>query len=364
VAQLAERWAQTTPKSEGSEQVYQSPLGAAFLPAKSKLSTLVIGPAAQISDVIKLAGTTPPLRLELEKLLQATDDTRLATLLITPSIALRSGSEIFTGELQNLLEPAREFIGPRSRGVDFSAHLDGQSLFLELRLLNPLGMLPMVAATEAKQRLEKLPQSVERLTAGLKPQPYGSLVLVRFPQMAKAVERYSRVGHEQDQAVLRCYLPAVAAHNLALAAELALAESTGTASTDPSGALAAASDSVPAVAPVAERLKRKTSLNFARDTLEKALILLADDVGVKMEILGPDLQLEGITKNQSFGLDEHDKPADEILRNIMLKANPDGKLVYVIKPKAPGEADMLFVTTRAAVAKRGDQLPPELDKAK
>ena len=64
--------------------------------------------------------------------------------------------------------------------------------------------------------------------------------------------------------------------------------------------------------------------------------MLFEDIGIKYEILGSDMQLEGITKNQSFGLDEHDKPAEEILQKIMRLANPDGKLVYVIKPKAPG----------------------------
>ena len=76
--------------------------------------------------------------------------------------------------------------------------------------------------------------------------------------------------------------------------------------------------------------------------------MLFEDLGIKYEILGTDMQLEGITKNQSFGLDEHDKPAEEILQKIMHLANPDGKLVYVIKPKAPGGPEMLFITTRAA----------------
>ena len=82
-----------------------------------------------------------------------------------------------------------------------------------------------------------------------------------------------------------------------------------------------------------------------------------------MHIEGKDLQLEGITKNQSFGLDERDKPADEILRKVMQLANPDGKLVYVLKPLEPGGKDVVFITTRAAVAKRGDKLPPELEQA-
>ena len=87
---------------------------------------------------------------------------------------------------------------------------------------------------------------------------------------------------------------------------------------------------------MAQRLEHVTTLIFARETLEKALQLLGDDIGVKVEILGGDLQLEGITKNQSFGLDERNRPAGEILRKIMLQANPDGKLVYIVKPRVPG----------------------------
>jgi hypothetical protein len=75
-----------------------------------------------------------------------------------------------------------------------------------------------------------------------------------------------------------------------------------------------------------------------------------------MEIVGPDLQLEGITKNQSFGLDEQDKTAEQILKAVMQKANPDGKLVYVVT-KQNGE-EVILITTRAAAQKRGDTLAP------
>ncbi len=88
--------------------------------------------------------------------------------------------------------------------------------------------------------------------------------------------------------------------------------------------------------------------------------LLGEDVGIDMVILGSDLQQEGITKNQSFGLDERDQPAGDILRKIMILSNPAGKLIYVIKPKEGGGAETLYVTTRAAAAKRGDKIPPEL----
>ncbi len=109
----------------------------------------------------------------------------------------------------------------------------------------------------------------------------------------------------------------------------------------------------------AQALKQKISLSFQRDTLEKSMEFLGREIDTEIIILGSDLQLEGITKNQSFGLDERDKPAEEILRIVLNKANPDGKLVYVIKPKDGGK-EVIYITTRAAVEKRGDKLPPEL----
>jgi len=43
---------------------------------------------------------------------------------------------------------------------------------------------------------------------------------------------------------------------------------------------------------------------------------------------------------------------------VLLLANASGKLVYVIKPHTGGQ-EAIFITTRSAAAKRGDQLPGE-----
>ena len=75
-----------------------------------------------------------------------------------------------------------------------------------------------------------------------------------------------------------------------------------------------------------------------------------------MEILGTDLQLEGITKNQSFGLNEQDSPAEAVLRSILKKSDPAGRLVYVVRDR--GGVASIEITTKAAAAKRGDTLPP------
>ena len=104
-----------------------------------------------------------------------------------------------------------------------------------------------------------------------------------------------------------------------------------------------------------EKLQQKTSLSFPRDTLEKSIQLIAEDINLTIEILGNDLKLEGITKNQSFGLDEKEKTADEIIRAILIKANPDGKLVYIFRGQ--GENESLVITTRASAGERGDTIP-------
>jgi hypothetical protein len=178
--------------------------------------------------------------------------------------------------------------------------------------------------------------------------------------MVKFADKYVRAGAADKQIVIRGYLPAHGAHNIVLGAYRSMLDPFGGA--PPTTVVA--KTTAPAAAgggnTAAEKIKKPMSLTFNRNNLEVTMQLIAEEIGVPIEILGTDLQLEGITKNQSFGLDEKMQPADQLLRTIMLKANPDNKLVYVIKPKTPGGEDMIFITTRAAVEKRKDKLPEEL----
>jgi hypothetical protein len=146
-----------------------------------------------------------------------------------------------------------------------------------------------------------------------------------------------------------------------LAGELVLAQAPGAGA----AAVAATSGATPAAAAPQDalaKLKRPMTLVFARDTLEKSVQMIADEIGVPIEINGGDLQLEGITKNQSFGLTERDSTADAILRVILGKSNAEGKLVYVVRRQ--DGAEKIEITTRAAVAKRGDTLPPGFEPTK
>lgn len=120
-------------------------------------------------------------------------------------------------------------------------------------------------------------------------------------------------------------------------------------------------------------LAESVSLSVERDSLERCIQALAKAVRAKREvtikIVGKDLQLEGITRNQAIrDLAAVDRPAAEILTDLVIRANPDRDVTDSRDPKLkliwvagvdPDDADkpVILITTRAAAAKRGDKLP-------
>ena len=349
-ATLLEGWGQPAPAQHNSKKFFQGPRFAFYLPDASEGRVAAIAGAGVIQEIID--GDGPPLlRKGIERLLRASDSARHFNLLFTPSYLFTDGKSLLVGDLEKLRDPLSAFLDESIEAVLVSAHL-GDPFFLEFRALGSVDKRPQDLTRLLQARLEKVPEQLEHYVASLQPSPYGRLVVNRFPRMVQIMSDYTRGGVEDQQAVLRCYLPGIAAHNLLSGAELTLFEQP----TPPSAA-----ETKPEAKPrvgAAAALDKRISLSFPRDTLERCLEMLAKEIDVEVEILGSDLQLEGITKNQSFGLDERDRPAGEILRKVLELANPSGKLIYVIKPKE-GQREAIFITTRNAATKRGDPLPQE-----
>jgi hypothetical protein len=253
-----------------------------------------------------------------------------------------------------LKEPIQSFLssdsGELPHAGSLSFHVD-DNLFAELRILGTTDqVVPTELARQYRERVQAWRQAFKSYLLSLNVSPYSKEILFQIPDWLEYVGEYTRAATSDKQAVLRMYLPSVAAHNLAFGTQLALVEVPG-------AAVATAGPTQSAPKPLAERLKEKYTLAFDRDSLERTLDALSKDTNIPITIMGKDLELEGITKNQSFGLDERGKPIGEILQVIMKKANPDGKLIYVIKKE--GDKEVLVVTTRAAAANRGDTIPPE-----
>lgn len=340
---------------------------ALYLPGDKDPNVLIVAPEESMHDIIDLAGQAPPLRRDIERLIDLTDADRQVTIIFAPNSLFSEGQSMFVGEASRLRAPLFWFLGDELSSAALSMHWS-DNFFLELVATPTLETLPQRAAAIFSERVAQIPGKLEEYVVSLNAQPYGRLVVLRLPEMLRKLVTYTRSDFDKDHAVLRCYLPAAAGHNLLLAAELTLAEPPGTATARAGeSAVTAVPSKPPAPANIKDQLSKVTSLKFAKDTLEAALEQLSQDIGVPIVIRGPDLQADGITKNQSFGIDIGDKPAEVILVEILRLANPDKtstgphdarqKLIYIIETK-PDKSEQIAVTTRAKAKDRRDELPP------
>ncbi len=351
-------WDQRLDRWEGGEafellgqRVFQRDEMIYFAPREGGDRQLVVVPRSAAEEMIASAGKPPLLRRELEILAEQSDDQRMVNVLFTPNFLFTGGKQLFANEGESLKQPLSEFLGSEARGGLFSLHLD-DDLFLELRLEGSSEQLPLVMAKQWRDRVHALPAKVSSHVWSLTPSPYSQKMLAQLPRMIEAFEKYTRAAVEGRETILRCYLPVTAAHNLVLGTQLALLETGGTMQ------LALEPSNEPRM-DVATRLAQSYALSVPRGPLDQVIAQVSLDLGVEIVILGSDLQLEGITKNQSFGLKVEDSTYAEVLQEILELANPDGKLVYVIKPKDGEGEDIIYITTRAAAGSRGDTLPAD-----
>ena len=357
----ADAWGPTKSRTADGETFHVGPAVCYWLPREEGGRVLVAAPEKQVAELAagqaanreraaatdwreRLAATLPP---DLENLVGMLDETRHLTLFGSPAYLLHDGRPVFAGPLAKLVEPLAAVLGSDAAAAALSVHCAG-TFYAEIDLVAAAAKSARQEAAGLAARLATLADTVEEYCNALDPHPYGRKLVMRLPRMLGLIAANLRAGAEGRGVVVNCHLPEHAGHNLALAAELAIEQTPGTQPLLATAAPAAQQSA-------ADRLAKKISLTFARDTLEKSIQMIAEEIGVPMEILGKDLELEGITKNQSFGLDEQDQPAEAILRTILARSNPDGKLVYVIRKQAGAES--VEITTRAAAAKRGDDLP-------
>jgi hypothetical protein len=270
----------------------------------------------------------------------------------SPHYLLNTGRPLLAGPLVRLIEPMDALFGESLQAAALSLHF-GDNSYLEMDAVPSLEVPARKRAPEIAARVDGLAAQVERACASLDPDPYGRVLVLRLPAMLRTLSAQVRAAAEGKGVVLNAYLPRHAPHNLALAAEIALAQTPAELGSKTAGPAAAAA---PEPKDALGKLGKKMTLVFASDNLERSIQMVSEETGVPMEILGGDLLLEGITKNQSFGLEERDRTADEILRVILARSNPEGKLVYIVEEK--DGAEWVLITTRAAVEKRGDTLPP------
>lgn len=355
-AELVRAWNDPAIESVEGGRLARGADYAYFLPSDLAAQRIVVVSLNRASELLDGAGRPPLLRRDLEALLSASDAERHLSILLVPHFLQTEGQSLLTDELELLVEPLDKFFADEVQAALVSLHLD-ENLFVELRAIAGAEHNPSEFAQTLRRRVEAARSTAQSWADSRRAGGDAARLLERWPRMVELLVRYTRVEVDGRQSVLRAYLPSVAAHNLVLATRLALWQHGGGSSAESTLTATPAAE-----ISVHDRLEQKITLRFPRDTLESALTRLGELVEVRIIILGGDLQLEGITKNQSFGLDEQEVSAREVLERILRRASPEGKLVYSVKPdpREDDASEVIYVTTRKAAVQRGDPLPAEL----
>ena len=323
-AAITARIAGAQASEAGDETIHVGKNMSLWMPRAEAGRVLVCGDEKLVRDVLAAeadagpADESAPLRAQLsrdmEDLVGMLDGSRHVTLFGSPHYLRSDGHELLVGPAGLLADPLGDFFSDAVRAAAVSMHF-GSNFYVELDAVGTVNEPPRLMAKNFMKKIESVSRSIEDWNAGLVDVRFGRKLVNRLPGMVSVLARQARAGVEGNGVVVNAYGPRHVGHNLALATELALAQAGGggetakQASAQPLGAR--------------QKLAKRTSLAFKSDTLERSVQLLSAEIDLPIKILGDDLKIDGITKNQSFGLDERDKPAGEILRVILKKANSE-----------------------------------------
>ena len=257
------------------------------------------------------------------------EDVRLGTKTLAPQNA------------QNLLEGVVDFFGDDVETLALSWHLveaaSATNLVSELFVRNKLSRSPPKLEGDLKKKLAGLPAQILELVYKTDPKKIGEKKIVgRYPVLTKIVEQSLHFKNSHRLVSMNVELPERAGPNLALGTLFTWNQTTlpdfGKSSSAPSGSGA---DEPKLPDKIADRLKKKISVEFRRDFMYVATEFVSKEIGVEIKLDGPGMKEVGITQNvyQSFAMD--DIPATAVLYKILVENTtsgtyPKGALVLIV----------------------------------
>ena len=340
-------------------------------PTENGVTLFLMGADPDVASIAR-GEQVPPLPAT-EKFLEWTDADRHFSVVFEPrALNDQGGLAMFSGEREKLREPLGWFLGDDLQAGLVSMHFH-EAFFAEMRLKSHVDLDAGSYSEAMKERLRDLPKRIRKYITTLGANPYWEELRFQYPLMVSEICRRSRVGVEGEQVLVNCYLPLSAAHNLVAGGELLVATDPGAVVAGPVG-----QPSKPVPQSLEELLEAKVDVF---DVPSQDMVLVTNDVTAAVEdlyanlpfkfeliILGNNLQLAGITKNQRVNdFRAENVSLADILTGIVMKANPittvkdpsemDQKLIWVVGPHPSGSGKAVLITTRDGATKKNYTLP-------
>ncbi len=372
-ADLVLRWGSPKPSmvpdSEG--KIYSLDNGwAFFIPpqeGEEGVSFLLMAPEPFVIETAKAGAAPPLLRREMKELVLATDRDRHFTVVCSPnSLFNDEGQKLFQAEFHKVLDPLKWLIGDKIQATSASIHFDSH-FYLEVRLKSAADKETYKLAEELKMRLNSVPTLMEEYIGLINPPAYWTKLSRRFPMQIGFLHSHMRIGVEDKHAVMNAVLPPQAAPNMLAASELVISSTPGATAT-------VVTTTKPEINSYAELLTQEYDLEIGSDDMVNVVSLINEDVpttfsnlGIKfnLRILGKDLELDGITKNQRVSISIKGKTFAEVLTGIVMSAQGSTdptlvdkqKLIWVIGPDPDTSEETILLTTRRQAAEKKYTIP-------
>ncbi len=306
---------------------------------------------------------------ELGQLRQTTDDEHLLSVILSPRFLSNQGDRLVSPQFTSLRNGVLEALGDQTRGCSLGLHIHGGTFYGEFRFASDATEGAATHGQRFRSFLTKLPEQMETALADLPSlDAYWRRIALRSVRMVEFFENNLRMQSEGRTVVVNVSLPAQAAHNLVLATELVTASLNDVAPTADPPTMARRS--------MKEILGLPIRIEIPQQSIEMALQHVREQVGrrlnstdsIEIELDGPALQAEGITRNQQVRDFRRDNVAlSDLLTGLVMVANPvpaespshsDQKLVWVVSNELDRVGKrIILITTRTAADKNGHSLP-------
>jgi hypothetical protein len=284
------------------------------------------------------------------------------------------GLRLWPAAYQDLPRQVSMLLEDQVRAVALSLHLQ-DGTYAEITFDPTADIAAKALGDAAHRKLGWAREDLASHVARLSGDPYWDELRKRIDRMLADVFRNLRIGVEFDQVHVNLWLPEMAAHNLAAAAELTMVSSANVGQRPGPAEPPTAIPGNLAELLAAKRTLRSDNppdLNILIDNLQRDLLDDFPGLPFKFELRlsSADLSEAGITRNQRVAkLDFVDLPLSMVLTQICFMANPDKnatdprdtrcRLVWVVTRDEGKDCDVILLTTRDAASKNGWKLPSE-----